>query len=48
MQHYADLPDIKRVVVNTHAIEPQVRRGPFLCGAVALAGYTSNANSFMG
>jgi len=25
LQHYADLPDIKRVVVNTHAIEPQVR-----------------------
>ena len=24
MQHYAELPDIKRVIVNTHAIEPQV------------------------
>lgn len=23
LQHYTDLPDIKRVVVNTHAIEPQ-------------------------
>ncbi|CAM0950540.1 unnamed protein product [Alopecurus aequalis] len=23
MQHYAELPDIKRVIVNTHAIEPQ-------------------------
>lgn len=24
MQHYSELPDIKRVIVNTHAIEPQV------------------------
>ena len=24
LQHYTDLPDIKRVIVNTHAIEPQV------------------------
>ena len=24
LQHYSDLPDIKRVIVNTHAIEPQV------------------------
>ncbi|CAN1748692.1 Clathrin heavy chain 1 [Linum perenne] len=24
LQHYAELPDIKRVIVNTHAIEPQV------------------------
>lgn len=24
MQHYTELPDIKRVIVNTHAIEPQV------------------------
>jgi clathrin heavy chain len=23
LQHYTDLSDIKRVVVNTHAIEPQ-------------------------
>ncbi|KAJ6432493.1 hypothetical protein OIU84_019684 [Salix udensis] len=23
LQHYTDLPDIKRVIVNTHAIEPQ-------------------------
>ena len=23
LQHYSDLPDIKRVIVNTHAIEPQ-------------------------
>ena len=23
-QHYSELPDIKRVIVNTHAIEPQV------------------------
>uniref|UniRef100_A0ACD5XQG1 Uncharacterized protein n=2 Tax=Avena sativa TaxID=4498 RepID=A0ACD5XQG1_AVESA len=23
LQHYAELPDIKRVIVNTHAIEPQ-------------------------
>lgn len=23
MQHYSELPDIKRVIVNTHAIEPQ-------------------------
>ncbi|KAL3681952.1 hypothetical protein R1sor_024908 [Riccia sorocarpa] len=23
LQHYSDLPDIKRVVINTHAIEPQ-------------------------
>eukprot|EP00897_Mesotaenium_endlicherianum_P006181 jgi/Mesen1/5591/ME000281S04647 len=26
LQHYQDLPDIKRVVVNTHAIEPQVAK----------------------
>ena len=26
MQHYSELPDIKRVIVNTHAIEPQVCR----------------------
>lgn len=25
LQHYTELPDIKRVIVNTHAIEPQVR-----------------------
>ncbi|TYG75909.1 hypothetical protein ES288_D03G070500v1 [Gossypium darwinii] len=24
LQHYTELPDIKRVIVNTHAIEPQV------------------------
>lgn len=24
LQHYNELPDIKRVIVNTHAIEPQV------------------------
>lgn len=24
MQHYTELPDLKRVIVNTHAIEPQV------------------------
>jgi hypothetical protein len=24
VQHYSELPDIKRVIVNTHAIEPQV------------------------
>lgn len=24
LQHYSELPDIKRVIVNTHAIEPQV------------------------
>lgn len=23
LQHYTDLPDIKRVIINTHAIEPQ-------------------------
>ena len=23
LQHYSDLPDIKRVLVNTHAIDPQ-------------------------
>ena len=23
LQHYSDLPDIKRVIVNTHAIDPQ-------------------------
>lgn len=23
LQHYTDLPDIKRVIVNTHAIDPQ-------------------------
>ncbi len=24
-QHYTDLPDIKRVLANTHFIDPQVR-----------------------
>lgn len=23
LQHYSDLPDIKRVIINTHAIDPQ-------------------------
>ena len=23
LQHYTDLPDIKRVIINTHAIDPQ-------------------------
>ena len=26
LQHYSELPDIKRVIVNTHAIEPQVMK----------------------
>jgi len=26
MQHYSELPDIKRAIVNTHVIEPQVCR----------------------
>ncbi|KHN48575.1 Clathrin heavy chain 2 [Glycine soja] len=26
LQHYTELPDIKRVIVNTHAIEPQVAK----------------------
>ncbi|CAI0443755.1 unnamed protein product [Linum tenue] len=26
LQHYAELPDIKRVIVNTHAIEPQAAK----------------------
>ncbi|KAL0303876.1 UNVERIFIED_CONTAM: Clathrin heavy chain 1 [Sesamum radiatum] len=26
LQHYSELPDIKRVIVNTHAIEPQVTK----------------------
>ncbi|KAA3482024.1 Clathrin heavy chain 1 [Gossypium australe] len=26
LQHYSELPDIKRVIVNTHAIEPQVAK----------------------
>ena len=26
MQHYSKLPDIKRAIVNTHVIEPQVCR----------------------
>lgn len=25
LQHYTDLKDLKRVIVNTHAIDPQVR-----------------------
>lgn len=25
LQHYTDLTDIKRVLINTHAIDPQVR-----------------------
>lgn len=24
VQHYTELPDIKRIIVNTHAIDPQV------------------------
>lgn len=35
LQHYAELPDIKRVIVNTHAIEPQVHFVEwlfFVCG----------------
>jgi hypothetical protein len=24
LQHYTDLKDLKRVIVNTHAIDPQV------------------------
>jgi clathrin heavy chain len=24
LQHYTELPDIKRIIINTHAIEPQV------------------------
>lgn len=24
LQHYSELPDIKRIIVNTHAIDPQV------------------------
>lgn len=24
LQHYTELPDIKRIIVNTHAIDPQV------------------------
>lgn len=29
LQHYTDLPDLKRVIVNTHAIEPQVCTAKF-------------------
>nr|GMD02095.1 clathrin heavy chain 1-like [Ipomoea batatas] len=29
LQHYTELPDIKRVIVNTHAIEPQVGHSMF-------------------
>mgnify|MGYP001807064965 CR=1 FL=1 len=25
LQHYTDLSDIKRCIINTHAIDPQVR-----------------------
>jgi hypothetical protein len=32
LQHYTDLKDLKRVIVNTHAIDPQVR-GRLLAGA---------------
>lgn len=35
MQHYAELPDIKRVIVNTHAIEPQVNTLEF-CALIYL------------
>lgn len=31
LQHYSELPDIKRVIVNTHAIEPQVMRIQLFC-----------------
>ncbi|THG11860.1 hypothetical protein TEA_000415 [Camellia sinensis var. sinensis] len=31
LQHYSELPDIKRVIVNTHAIEPQVYVYQCLC-----------------
>lgn len=30
LQHYTDLSDIKRCIINTHAIDPQVGRGA--CG----------------
>lgn len=26
LRHYSNIADLKRVIVNTHAIEPQVRR----------------------
>ena len=37
LQHYTELPDIKRVIVNTHVIEPQVcYRCPYLLVYVLL------------
>lgn len=30
LQHYTELPDIKRVIVNTHAIDPQVGSYAFI------------------
>jgi clathrin heavy chain len=34
LQHYTDLPDIKRTIINTHAIDAQVRL--FLMGTAML------------
>lgn len=32
LQHYTDLTDVKRTIVNTHAIDPQVRSSMHVWG----------------
>ncbi len=34
LQHYTDLPDIKRCIINTHAIDAQVRPAHRVTAAV--------------
>jgi hypothetical protein len=36
LQHYTDLKDLKRVIVNTHAIDPQV--SVVVCGLLGVMG----------
>ncbi|PPE02078.1 hypothetical protein GOBAR_DD00892 [Gossypium barbadense] len=48
LQHYTELPDIKRVIVNTHAIEPQgeVRRKISAASARAHTRKSHQSSSF--
>ena len=39
LQHYTELPDIKHVIVNNHAIEPQVLRTPMLISFCTVENY---------
>lgn len=40
LQHYTDLKDLKRVIVNTHAIDPQV------CGDKSCSMHCAPARSY--